>query len=183
MTWTPPKTWLVDELVTAADMNAQIRDNLAHLDLCLRSYTSLRDEKTKNTHGGTFASGGWRMRDLNVKAGDPDGLVTLASHQFTLGPGTYIVHASAPAYAVSGHQARLQNITTATTVQFGTSEVAATTSGHTTRSIVRAVLTLTATETFEVQHWCNTTGSGTGFGYAINAATEVYTTVDIWRIA
>ncbi len=28
MTWTTPKTWQVDELVTAADMNTHIRDNL-----------------------------------------------------------------------------------------------------------------------------------------------------------
>lgn len=29
--WTPPATWVTDELVTAAKLNEQIRDNLEHL--------------------------------------------------------------------------------------------------------------------------------------------------------
>lgn len=31
MTWTTPKDWVVDELVTATMMNAHVRDNLLHL--------------------------------------------------------------------------------------------------------------------------------------------------------
>jgi hypothetical protein len=31
MAWTTPKTWSVNELVTAANMNAQLRDNLLYL--------------------------------------------------------------------------------------------------------------------------------------------------------
>ncbi len=33
MAWTAPKTWTVGELVSAADMNVQLRDNLNHLKL------------------------------------------------------------------------------------------------------------------------------------------------------
>lgn len=31
MTWTPPESWAPDEVVTAAKMNAQVKDNLLHL--------------------------------------------------------------------------------------------------------------------------------------------------------
>lgn len=42
--WTNPKTWVVDELVTAATMNAQIRDNLLWLKSPpSREYTALGD--------------------------------------------------------------------------------------------------------------------------------------------
>lgn len=33
MSWKTPKTWAVGELVSAADLNEQIRDNMTHLKL------------------------------------------------------------------------------------------------------------------------------------------------------
>ena len=33
MAWTPPKTWAIGSLVSAADLNEQIRDNQTHLKL------------------------------------------------------------------------------------------------------------------------------------------------------
>lgn len=33
MAWTTPKSWTVGELVSAADLNEQIRDNMDHLKL------------------------------------------------------------------------------------------------------------------------------------------------------
>ena len=33
MAWTPPKTWTLGELVSAADLNDHIRDNMVHLKL------------------------------------------------------------------------------------------------------------------------------------------------------
>lgn len=37
MAWTAPRTWSVGQLVAAAELNEQIRDNLAHLKLALDS--------------------------------------------------------------------------------------------------------------------------------------------------
>lgn len=33
MAWITPKTWTIGELVSAADLNEQIRDNMSHLKL------------------------------------------------------------------------------------------------------------------------------------------------------
>lgn len=35
MAWTTPKTWTIGELVTASDLNEQVRDNLNHLKLAV----------------------------------------------------------------------------------------------------------------------------------------------------
>lgn len=35
MAWTTPKTWSVGQLVSAADMNEQVRDNMLHLKIIL----------------------------------------------------------------------------------------------------------------------------------------------------
>ena len=42
--WTTPKTWETDELVTASDMNAQVRDNVDHLHTRMENF----DEYTLN---------------------------------------------------------------------------------------------------------------------------------------
>ena len=72
MTWTTPKTWAVDELLTAADMNEQVRDNLDYLlepnndsveydnsgDYSITNVTTFQDvdgtnfKVTVTTHGG-----------------------------------------------------------------------------------------------------------------------------------
>ncbi len=48
------------------------------------SYAIIADHKAQNTAGGTFTSGAWRTRDLNTEITDPDGIVSIASDQFTL---------------------------------------------------------------------------------------------------
>ncbi len=35
MAYTPPRTWTIGQLVSAADMNEQVRDNLIHLKLAV----------------------------------------------------------------------------------------------------------------------------------------------------
>lgn len=35
MSWTTPVTWTIGQLITAADLNEQLRDNLLHLKIAL----------------------------------------------------------------------------------------------------------------------------------------------------
>lgn len=146
----------------------------------------IRDEKSSGTNGGTFTNGAWRTRDLNTEVFDPDGIVTISSNQFTLAAGDYEIYASAPAAAVNGHQCRLQNITDATTVENGTSEVSGAGDFVVTRSIVRARFTIAGSKAFEIQHQCQTTGGSSGtFGANVGftVASEVYTEVYITKLA
>lgn len=142
----------------------------------------LRDEKSSGTNGGTFTSGAWRTRDLNVEH-DPQGIVTLSSNQFTLGAGTWLIHAEVPGYYVAGHQAKLYNVTDAADEILGSDEYSeAMWSGVTTRSAIIGIFTIASSKTFEIRHYCGTTFATYGFGIANSLGTEVYTQVILQKL-
>lgn len=144
------------------------------------AYVLLRDEKAQNTSGGTFTSGAWRTRDL-VETLDPYSVCSVSSNQFTLDAGTYIIRASAPAFAVERHQIRLQNVTDATTVAVG-SVAYSNAAGYTdSRSELASRFTITSSKTFEIQHRCERTYATEGFGVESNFTTEIYTIVELWK--
>lgn len=146
-------------------------------------YIHLRDEKAKNTQGGDFISGAWRKRDVTVEAADTGNYASLSSSQIGLAAGTYRALISCPGFYCNAHQARLQNVTDATTLLLGTSEFspATGTSMSPTRSLIAGRFTLTDSKTLEVQHRCSVSRSVNGFGPACNLDVEVYTIVELWR--
>jgi hypothetical protein len=146
-------------------------------------YLHVREEETANTPGGTFTSGAWRTRTLNTVVTNTITGASLASNQITLPNGTYEFRAAAPAQNVSGHIAKLKNITSSADIITGST--ASTNTGVTTNSLVCGQFTVSGgAKVFEIQHQCNTTGATNGFGAAANiGVTEVYTEVEIWKIA
>lgn len=142
-------------------------------------YIKLSDSQAATTDGGTFTSGAWQTRTLNTKDNDTEGICTLAANQFILPAGTYRFSASAPAYRVDEHVARLQNITGASTTLAGTAEANAGGTGFTTRSFIVGIFTILVSTTFEIQHQATTTRAVDGFGRASGFSTEVYTIVEI----
>ena len=148
------------------------------------SYAIISDEKSADTHGGTFTSGAFRTRDLNNEIADPDGIVSISSNQFTLGAGSYLISASAPAYQVNAHQTRLYDITNSAVVELGTKESSASSDGTTTQSFVKARVVITGNTVYEIQHRCYSSKSDFGFGPAADfGAVEVYTIVEIFKEA
>lgn len=147
-------------------------------------YILLRDEKTQNTPGGTFTTGAWRTRDLNVEVSDLGNHVTLAANQFTLEAGTYIINAAAPAFSVNQHKTRLYNISDSVeqTGTYGSS--AYSNSGYSTQnhSFISGVFTISSPKIFEIQHQGSTTIADEGFGVETNFGVEVYTIVELWKI-
>lgn len=146
-------------------------------------YIHLQDQKSQNTAGGTFTSGAWRTRDLNTEVADTGNNCALSSNQFTLQPGTYRIRASAPAATTNAHQAKLRNTSDSSDVLLGSSEYAHNSYGLTTRSFVTGQFTIAAAKTFELQHQCGMTQSTTGFGQAANFGTEIYSVVELWKVA
>jgi hypothetical protein len=146
------------------------------------TYAVFRDEKTSGTAGGTFTSGAQRTRDINATQSNNITGASIATNQITLAAGTYYVEISAPAFAVATHQARLQNITDATTAILG--QISYTDSGDSvvTHALVTGVFTIAASKTFEVQHICATTKASNGFGVPGAFSTEVYTNISIAKI-
>ncbi len=151
-------------------------------------YAFLSDVKSSATDGGTFTAGSYVTRVLNTEV-DPDGIVTLASNQFTLDAGTYIILAKAPAYSLNTagifqHKAKLRNITDSTDELIGTSEAirfdSASGSAGQTSSIVYGMFTIAGTKTFELQHRCGETETTSGLGKASSFGdSEVFATVAI----
>ena len=147
------------------------------------SVARITDSKTSGTAGGTFTSGAWRTRDLNSIEDDPDSIVTLASNQFTLVAGAYLIQWSAPAYRVEHHKTQLYDVTGATDLAKGTSEYNAIGSNLQTISVGSDVVTLTANNTFEIQHRCWTTQASNGLGVQTGFAAEKYTMVTIFKLS
>lgn len=148
------------------------------------SYAIICDEKADTVDGGTFTSGDWRTRDLNTEIGDPDGIVSISSNQFTLGAGTYLIEASAPAHDVARHQTRIYNATDSSVVQYGMVELVGTSDTISSTSLVVGRTTITASKAFEIQHRCQSTKSTIGFGGAADfGGVEIYTLVRIYKEA
>lgn len=138
-------------------------------------YIHLADEKSSGTAGGTFTSGSWVKRTLNVEKSDAGGHCTLSNSQFTLEAGTYRFSASAPAIACNEHKLRLQNVTDGTTILIGKSSYTA--GVYPINALLTGRFTISSSKTFELQHKCASTRNTDGLGLATSLDTEVYAEV------
>ena len=150
----------------------------------LPKYAKVSDQKAQNTAGGTFTSGAWRTRTLNTEDSDTAGFLALAANQITLSAGTYVCRIVCHTEYVNHHQARLQNVTAATTLITGVGAYAAAgaTAGATDAVIV-GKFTVAASQALEVQHRCETTNATNGFGSPCNFTTEIYAVAEFWKIS
>lgn len=144
-------------------------------------YVCLKDRKDLGTDGGTFTSGAWRTRDLNLICRDSINMVRLSANTFRLPRGRYVCNASAPAFDVGAHQTRLYNVTDSAAVERmrGTTEYA---SGVQTRSCISSYFELTSEKVLRLEHICQTTKATTGFGRAGSLDLELYSMVELWGI-
>jgi hypothetical protein len=143
----------------------------------------LQDQKTSGTAGGSFTTGAWQTRTLNTAVRNLGTLASLSSNQFTLPAGTYLIRWAAPAYACGLHKTKLVNVTDAADVAFGMSMFASPGSVGCNVSVGEAVVTIAAAKAFEIQHQCGSTQNTNGFGFAASLGTEVYTQVEIFKVA
>jgi hypothetical protein len=145
-------------------------------------YILIRDEKSKNTPGGDFASPGWQPRILNTEVMDTGNHASISSNQITLAAGTYRANIICTVGNVGGHQARLWNISDDTLLLLGTSQFSHVTDlAQNTASIIMGRFTLTDTKVIEVQHAGTSFKATSGFGYAANIGVEIYTVVELIR--
>ena len=129
------------------------------------SYAVVADANNQgNQNGGDFNSGAWRTRILDTEITDSDGIVSLSSNQFTLQAGNYFIIAWASALQVNGHQARLRDVTNGATRAHGSSEYSSNNDYVTTKSWIYTRITPSSTTAYELQHRCQTSCSGVGFG-------------------
>jgi len=142
----------------------------------------IKDVQTSGTQGGTFTSGSWQTRTLNTVEGDSE-IVTLATNQFTLTAGKYVIEASAPAYKTNHHTAKLYNITDSTDDIIGSTGLCGGSDTVNIPSLISGSVTLTASKTFEIQHQAQTTSATSGFGSANSfSVSQIYTQVKITKL-
>lgn len=146
-------------------------------------YANLQETQTSGTDGGGSSAATWNSRTINNEVIDSGGNVTVSSGQFTLTPGTYRIQVSAPAVGVSRHRLRLRNITDSTTDAVGASAYSGGVTAATPASLSTQI-TISASKTFEIQHYTESARAGNGLGEAAgDGETEVYTVVELWKIA
>jgi hypothetical protein len=145
----------------------------------------VEDQKAQNTAGGTATSGSWQTRTLNTLVRNHGTLATLGSNQITLPAGTYVFRWTAPAQYCGGNQTRLRNVSDSTNVGLGTSEVnpSGASFQYNTHSTGVGVVTIASSKVFELQHQVITTRATDGYGLAANIGTEVYSRVEITKVA
>ena len=143
----------------------------------------IQDQKSSGTDGGTFTSGSYQTRDLNTSVFNNISGALLSSNQITLPAGTYEVIAFAVAYDCNSHQARLRNVTDSTTLCIGLTMYANASNNVGNAAKVTGIFTLAATKVIELQHQCGSTKSSTGFGTPASFGTEVYSDIQIRKVA
>ena len=149
-----------------------------------KSVAIIADVKAYDVDGGTFTQDAWRTRDLNTELDDPSNIVTIASNQFTLQAGTYLIEWFAPVYRVDRHSSRLQNITDGTTDAMSVNAYANDSNTGATNSVGAGIVTLSGAKAFEIQHYASLTKTVNGFGLDTNISGQnsVYTLVKIHLI-
>ena len=126
----------------------------------------MEDQKAAGTSAQAYTPSAWTTRNLNTEAYDPDGLVSIASNQFTPTVNGWVEWL----VEVQGSgKTRLRNITDSTTDSNGT-----TTSGN----LTFGGGAVTAGKTYAIQYY--QAGSGASLA-GVNQGVEVYMRVMFWR--
>lgn len=142
----------------------------------------VRDEKSQGTAGGDNIAG-TQTRTLNtVKTNEITG-ASLSSNQITLPSGTYYIQANMPMFVTQQSQGYLYNVTDSSNEIIGQN---AKSNQSNDFSFVTGRFTISAQKVFEIRHYTSTVstaGSSRGLGREVNNTTEVYTDVQIWKVA
>lgn len=140
----------------------------------------VQEQQSSGTAGGTFTQSAWQTRTLNTAVINGITGASLASNEITLPAGFYEIIASAPAYTVGVHKARLYNVTGAATLLLGTDEAM---NASQTRSHISGFFTLASSSAVRIEHYCSTTKNTNGFGVgAAFGVTVVFTDVLIRKL-
>jgi hypothetical protein len=144
----------------------------------------VQETQDSGTDGGTFTSGAWRTRTLNVTQINTIESASLASNQVTLPAGTYRVTGSCSGFAVNAHMAAIYNVTNSAFLVYGSQEFVGTADGIITRSDINAVFTIVGTKVLEVRHQCQTTRATDGFGRSASfSVPNIYAQMSFEKIA
>jgi hypothetical protein len=143
-------------------------------------YIKLIDSKATTVAGGTFTQDAWQKRTCTEEI-DTGNLVSVSLSVITLEAGTYDCHITAASWGVARHQLRLYNTDDTAVMILGMNAYEASIS---TTATAQGRFTLAAQKALEIQHYCETTQSGTGFGLPASfGLDEVYLVAEFWKVS
>jgi hypothetical protein len=169
--------------ITGWSMESQFLAAIPPITTCY-----IKDVKAAGTNGGTFTSGAWRTRDLNVinETGSTTietcSFASLSANQFTLQTGKYKIQVNVPANQCGANQPKLYNVTSASDTLLGGSGFANTTNGQNFNTSIFGYVNVSSPSVYEIRHYAITGKSTDGFGIASNIGAEVYTQVEITKL-
>ncbi len=141
----------------------------------------VRDEKSSGTGGGTATATTDNVRDLNTILTNEITGASLSSNIITLPTGTYYINATIPTFKNLSNRAHLYNTADSSIVILGTSQQGAQFGDDSASIFITGRFTISAQKTFQIRHYTERAGS---LGeIAEDGRTEVYTDVQIWKVA
>ena len=147
------------------------------------SVAVIADEKAYNQDGGN-SSVGWQDRELNTKISDPDVIVSIASDQFTLGAGTYLIMWSVPGYRTLRHFSLLHDVTAGVDLKVSQTAYNITTGSTQTSSSGSYIHTITSSNTYKIRQYFEDaeTTFGKGVAHDVSGYNSIYTLVNIYKL-
>lgn len=151
------------------------------LSVAMVAYT-----ETAGTDADTSVATTWTTVDINTEQFDPDGIVSVASSQFTLGAGTYIIEATHIFHDCNRARIRLYNDSgSVAIVGESINDFTDTTYEQNVPVSLTTVVTLAGVTNLELQR--NVLYGGQVLGHDQNTDftvdAEHYATVMIWQVA
>lgn len=148
-------------------------------------YALIVDSKPGGTNGGSAQADTWTTRIIQTTIHNDNNIVSLVSNQFTLGSGTYLINANAPAYQVNGHKIQLYNVTANQIEITGNSLFTPSGDGVVTYAFLSTKLTLAVSTTFEIRHYTSATKANNGLGINVvdsgGSDSNIFTSVEITK--
>jgi len=139
-------------------------------------------EKQNTAVDGGNSSIGWNVRKLSTIETDDIGGVTIATNQFALPAGTYMIKVGGIVCNARKNKLRLTNVTD-TIEYFGESEDGGNTISA-RAALITPIFAITASKTFKLDHYVSQAQVGYGMGQSVDdGSAETYATVEVLRIA
>lgn len=142
----------------------------------------LLDKRISGTNGGSFTANTWTPRTVNTIQSDQVGSTTLSSNTFVLPSATYWLNAQSYFYLPNYARMRLQNVTDNVTLLLGLVTWDNNGAGGNYNPL-SGLFTVDSSKNLQLQYYVTSTNiQAANLGDASSIGTEIYTTIDLFKV-